>query len=63
MAWVVFTGDFDFSPEARKGVVTIAYKAGTTGNVTRECLEKAVAAGKAKRTHSPRAKSVEDPKP
>lgn len=63
MAWVTFTADFDFSPAARKGMVTIAYKAGTTDNVTRECLELAIAAGTAKRTTSPKAKPVENPEP
>lgn len=63
MAWVTFTADFDFSPEARKGTVTIAYKAGMTDNVTRECLEQVIAAGKAKRTSSPKAKPVENREP
>lgn len=45
--WVRFTADFPFSPEARGGRVTIAYKAGMTMNVTRECADKAIAAGKA----------------
>jgi hypothetical protein len=63
MAWVTFTADFDFSPAARKGTVTVAYKAGTTDNVTRECLELAIAAAKARRTTSPKAKPVENPEP
>ena len=45
MVWVKFTSDFDFSPAARKGLVTVAYKAGVTENVTRECADKAIAAG------------------
>lgn len=45
--WVRFTADFPFSPEVRGGRVTIAYKAGMTMNVTRECADKAVGAGKA----------------
>lgn len=57
MAWVTFTADFDFSPAARKGTVTIAYKAGTTDNVTRECLEQVLEAGKAERTTAPKAKA------
>jgi len=63
MAWVTFTADFDFSPAARKGTVTLAYKAGTTANVTRECLEQAVAAGKATRTTAPKRHPVENPEP
>jgi len=47
MPWVRFIADFDFSPAARRGWVTVAYKAGMTKNVTRECAEKAVAAGRA----------------
>ncbi|WP_353641324.1 hypothetical protein [Mesorhizobium sp. WSM2239] len=52
--WLRFTQDFDFSPAARSGHVTIAYRAGMRRNVTRECAEKAIAAGKAKRTIAPR---------
>lgn len=63
MAWVTFTDDFDFSPAARRGNVTIAYKSGTTANVTRECVEMAIAAGKAKRTTAPKAKPDENPEP
>ena len=39
--WVRFARDFDFSPAAHGGRVTIAYKAGTVANVTRECERKA----------------------
>lgn len=45
--WVRFKDDFDFSPKARNGNVTKAYKAGMVQNVTRECAEAAIAAGKA----------------
>lgn len=48
MPWIKFSEDFDFSPAASKGLATIAYKAGMRRNVTRECAEKALAAGKAK---------------
>lgn len=58
--WVRFTSNYDFSPEARGGRVTIAYKAGMVMNVTRECADKALAAGKAKRTTSPRTKEEAD---
>ena len=46
-ARVRFTADFDFSPGALGGRVTIAYKAGHEGPVTGECAEAAVAAGRA----------------
>lgn len=48
MAWVMFLADFDFEPEAHSGRVAVAYKAGREVSVTRECAEKAIAAGKAK---------------
>lgn len=54
MPWLAFTADFDFSPVAHGGRVTIAFKAGMRMLVTRECAEAAIAAGKAKRTISPR---------
>lgn len=41
-----FTEDFDWSPPERKGLVTIAYRAGTTKSVRRACGEAAIAAGK-----------------
>lgn len=63
MAWVTFTEDFDFSPAARKGLVTLAYRAGTTANVTRECLEQVLAAEKARRTIAPKRHPVENPEP
>ncbi len=52
--WVKFTGDFDFSPAARKGRVTIAYQAGTVKNVTRECAGQAIDVGKAVHCGNPR---------
>lgn len=52
--WIKFTQPFDFSPAVRKGMVTIAYKAGMRRNVTQECADKAIAAGKAHRTVAPR---------
>jgi hypothetical protein len=57
--WLSFTADYDFSPEAKAGRVTLAYKAGMTANVTRECADKAIAAGKAVRTISPQAKEAD----
>lgn len=59
--WVRFKEDFDFSPAAPKGFVTIAYKAGMVKNVTTECAEAAFAAEKAERTT--RAKADEDTAP
>jgi hypothetical protein len=44
--WVRFTADFDFKPKPQ---VTLAFLAGEERNVTRDCAEKAVAAGKAVR--------------
>lgn len=63
MVWVSFTSDFDFSPAAKNGHVTIAYKAGTTANVTRECADVALDKKKAKRTTAPKVKADEDPEP
>jgi hypothetical protein len=57
--WVRFNQRYDFSPDAMKGRVTIVYKAGVH-NVTRECADKAIAAGKAVRTTSPRTKEPDD---
>lgn len=44
---VKFSAPFDFSPAALNGRVTIAYEAGKTYSVTRECGEAAISAGKA----------------
>ncbi|PSJ64503.1 hypothetical protein [Kumtagia ephedrae] len=52
--WVRFTADHDFSPAARKGLFTLAYKVGTVANVTRECAEQALRLGRAVRTAAPR---------
>lgn len=46
MPRVRFLADFDFSPAARGGRVTIAYRAGVVANVTRECLALARALGR-----------------
>ncbi|WP_073052066.1 hypothetical protein [Kaistia soli] len=54
MPWLHFTAPFDFSPAAKGGRMTIAYRAGMVKLVTRECEQAAVAAGKAQRTISPR---------
>jgi hypothetical protein len=42
--WIRFTADFDFKPKPQS---TIAYRTGEERNVTRECADKALAAGKA----------------
>lgn len=47
MTWFRFDRPFDFSPTARKGMVTVAYPVGVF-NVTRECASKAEAAGAGK---------------
>jgi|GEM_PF-803231 len=44
MVWVRFTEDYDFRATKR---ATVSYKAGTKMNVTRECADRAIAAGKA----------------
>lgn len=49
MAWVRFLADFDFSPDAFGGRVTMAFKAGMVENVTRECATAAFAASRAVR--------------
>lgn len=54
MPWVTFTQDFNFSPGALGGRVSTAYKSGMTQNVTRECADIAIGAGKAKRAANPR---------
>jgi hypothetical protein len=47
MAWFRFEKPFDYSPVARKGLVTIAYQPGVY-NVPRECATLATAAGAGK---------------
>lgn len=58
--WVRFTADLDFSPAARKGWVTLAYKAGTTANVTRECAELALRLGRAEKVRAPNRSEEDD---
>jgi hypothetical protein len=48
--WFRFNRNFDFSPAAKAGRVTIAYKAGMVQNVTRECAEAAERGGAGSRT-------------
>jgi hypothetical protein len=48
---VQFTADFDWHP---KYGVTIAYKAGWSGSVTRRCGEAAISKGLAERLKPPR---------
>lgn len=61
MPKITFTDNFDFWPAASKGNVSIAYKKGMTRNVTSECADKALAAGKAKevKTYRPRKQETE----
>lgn len=49
--WVLFTGDFDWSPSR---AVTVAYKAGMRLFVKREVADAAIGAGKAKPSSRPR---------
>ncbi len=53
--WIHFTADMDWKPTAG---VTVAYKAGWTGNVPRAAADKAVAAGKGVRLKAPRKGEV-----
>lgn len=55
MARVRFTADFDYRPPDAPRVL-IAYKAGMSLTVKRDCAEKAVAAGKAVSLDPPPAK-------
>lgn len=45
--WIRFCRDFDWSPPVQGGRVTVAYRAGTTKNVTRDCADQAKLAGAA----------------
>lgn len=54
MVWFSFSQQFDFTPDEKRRV-TVQYKAGRTYNVTRECAEKAGAAGVGTRTTKPKA--------
>lgn len=56
MAWVRFTGAFDFTPLAQRGSTT-AYRAGLVRNVTRECATAAVAKGRAVRIRAPKTRA------
>lgn len=56
---VTFSAPFDYSPAALNGRVTIAYEAGKTYSVTRECGEAAIAAGKASAAPRRRADASE----
>lgn len=59
MPWVRFTAPFDFSPAALGGRSTVAYPAGMERNVTRECADIAIPAGKAERIAAPRKEKVD----
>jgi hypothetical protein len=52
MPWLHFTADFDW----RQPGFTIAYKAGTTKNVTRDCAAAALAKGKAEPADRPQGR-------
>ncbi|PWK65866.1 hypothetical protein [Aminobacter sp. AP02] len=55
--WLRFTADMDFKPAAG---TTIEYKAGMVQNVTRDCADEAVTAGKGVRLNAPRKGEVAD---
>jgi hypothetical protein len=52
MAWVRFRRNFDFTPAGDRRA-TVAYRAGTVANVTRECVVAAVTGRKAVRLKAP----------
>lgn len=52
MAWVRFRRHFDFTPAGDRRA-TVAYRAGTVANVTRECVVAAVTGRKAVRLKAP----------
>lgn len=54
MVWFKFETDYDFTPAATGYRSTVAYKAGMVLQVTRECADKAEAAGAGKRTTKPK---------
>ena len=63
MVWVVFTEKFKFTPH-RDRRVSIVYKpSDDPRQVTKECAEKAVAAGKARRSQKPRKTADDMPPP
>jgi hypothetical protein len=57
MTHVRFTENFDWSPKPH---VLIAYKAGESHTVKRECAEAAIAAGKAVKEPTPRRDETSD---
>lgn len=59
MPWVKFNEDFDFHPKAEPRV-TVAYKAGASEMVTRECAKVAVKAKAAVLTTKPKDGSQND---
>lgn len=59
MVWVVFTEKFHFTPDADRRATVVYKPSDEPRQVTKECAEKAIAAGKARRSQKPR-KSAED---
>ena len=53
MAWVKILQDHDWFPTEFRSPM-IAYKAGTTYNVTRDCRDEMIGAGKAANTTDPK---------
>lgn len=61
MTTVKFTENYDYRPSMQP-MVMVAYKAGMTRTVTRECAEAAVAAGKAQQVSKPNRKDRSESK-
>ena len=59
MAWVKFTADFDWNPPGQPRVF-IAFKEGSTFNVTHDCEFQAIACGKAKKVKRPKGRRDAD---
>ena len=58
MVWVVFTEKFKFTPDRDRRVSVVYKPSDEPRQVTKECAEKAITAGKARRSQKPR-KSVD----
>jgi esterase/lipase superfamily enzyme len=59
MVWVVFTEKFHFTPDADRRATVVYKPSDEPRQVTRECAERAIAKGAARRSQKPR--KVEEP--